>query len=358
MAAGNELAGDGIIGLYDHERERVFVRGTTLDDQRKSTLVHELTHALQDQHFDIGAYIDEDRTSGESAAYRAVVEADASNVEEAWRKTLPAAAQESLDKAEAADQAPDFKGVPPVFIELMAFPYVFGPDFVEAVVDRNGATGRNRLFTEPPTTEEHIVLPESYLNAQKAESVKTPALNDGEEVIEDSEDDFGMLSLLVMLAERIDFGVAWPAVQGWAGDSSVAFERSGVTCVRSEVVFDQAAQATRFGTAFTQWSADRPAKHTRVDRWVSFESCDPGAAAAGGRKEGHVAAIEGLALRKGIAAGLQSGGVPAKTATCIADGLLERLTADRVDTIADKPANDPAVREIREAVAQLLPGCR
>jgi len=54
-----------------------------------------------------------------------------------------------------------------------------------------------------------------------------------------------MLSLLVTLAERIGFSVAWPAVQGWAGDSLVAFERAGTTCVRSEVVFDEAVVAGR-----------------------------------------------------------------------------------------------------------------
>jgi hypothetical protein len=224
-------------------------------------------------------------------------------------------------------------------------------------VEKNGATGRNRLFTEPPTTEEHIVVPDTYLNGQKAQRLKTPALEDGEEVIEDSADDFGMLSLLVMLAERIDFGVAWPAVQGWAGDSSVAFERAGVTCVRGEVVFDQAAQAERFAAAFSQWATDRPAKQRRVDRWVSFESCDPGAAAAGGRAEGHVAAIEGLALRKGIAAAMESGGIPAKSSLCITDGLLERMTADRLSKLVEVE-NDAAGREIQQTVTQLVPGCR
>ncbi len=82
-----------------------------------------------------------------------------------------------------------------------------------------------------------------------------------------------MLSLLVMLTERIDFSVAWPAVQGWAGDSIVAFERAGTTCVRSAVVFDGAGQAERFGNAFAQWSKGRSASHRRDDRSVLFESC-------------------------------------------------------------------------------------
>lgn len=358
LAAGNELAGDSVVGLYNPDDERILLRGTTLDDERRSTLVHELTHALQDQHFRIGTYVDRATTSGQTTAYRAVAEADASAVEDAWVAALPAAARERLEAAAQQEKASEPKGVPEVFVELLAFPYAFGPDFLKAVVARDGAPGRNRLFTEPPTTEEHILLPETYLNRQIPQAVRTPVLKDGEKLIQDSEDDVGMLSLLVMLGETIDFGVAWPAVQGWAGDSFVAFERAGSTCVRGEVVFDQPAQAERFGRAFGQWSTGRPATQARNDRSVTFESCDPGSAAAGGRKPGHVAGIQGLALRNGIAAGLQSENVPPKTAVCIADGLIERLTGDRIATLVDKDDRDPAVREIQRTVAQLVPGCR
>lgn len=363
LAAGNELAGDGIVGLYDDEDERVLIRGEVVDDERRSTLVHELTHVLQDQSFDLGDYEDEERTSGELAAYTAVVEADASDVEDAWRETLPAAARESLAAAEEkSSPSTDFKGVPEVFIELLGFPYAFGPDFLQAVVDKDGVAGRNRLFTEPPTTEEQILLPDTYLSRQGAQEVKTPVLKDGEKAIQDSEDDFGMLSLLVMMGERIDFGVAWPAVNGWAGDAVVAFERAGTTCVRSEVVFDTVPQAERFGNAFAQWSKGRPATQARNDRSVLFESCDPGTAAAGGRADDHVSGIEGLALREGIVAGLQEEGIPPKVAACTADGLLARMTADRISAIdrvlTKDPRNKEAQLEIQRTVAEVIPGCR
>ena len=49
----NELQGAGIVGYYDYETERIRIRGTKLTPTVQSTLVHELTHALQDQHFDL-----------------------------------------------------------------------------------------------------------------------------------------------------------------------------------------------------------------------------------------------------------------------------------------------------------------
>ena len=357
---GDELIGDGVIGLYSFDDERILVRGDTLDDQRRSTLVHELTHALQDQHFDIGEF-DPER-SGARAAFTAVVEADAEDVEEAWRETLSDSAREQLEASEGESAAGiDFEGVPEVFVELMVFPYVFGPDFLDAVVEERGTGGRNELFTSPPTTEEHIVLPETFLDGQRAEEVLTPALEEGESLLEESEDDFGMLSLLVVLGERVDFAGVWSGVQGWAGDAMVAFERDGRTCVRAQVAFDETAQAEQFGVAFDQWAIDLPAGQRRDGRFVTFESCDPGDEATGGRPEGHVSAIQGLALRRAIAEGFESSGAPPDAAVCVADGLLERLTANRVaelDRILTADPGDPAAAEVQQAVAELVPRCR
>ncbi len=362
QAANDQLVGNGVIGLYAFKGKRVFVRGSTLDDERRHTLVHELTHVLQDQSFNAGAYAQRKKSSGADTAYTAVVEADASKVAAAWRDSLPPAKREQLLAAEKKTSVgADFKGVPEVLVELMGFPYEFGPDFLQAVVARGGAGARDRLFTDPPTTEEHILLPDTYLNRQLPQKVNTPALTGGEKAVKDSASDVGMLSLLVILAERIDFGVAWPAVQGWAGDAGVVFDRAGATCVRADVRFDEAAQADRFGRAFSEWAKGRPAKETRNDRSVLFESCDPGAAAAGGRAKGHVSGIEGLGLRKALLEGLQKGGAPQKVAECTVDGTLGRLGADRVAEVDLAPTADAKARakaDLQQALGQVLPGCR
>jgi hypothetical protein len=358
-AAGEELAGDGIVGAYVPEIERVAIRGENLDDARRATLVHELTHVLQDQHFDIGTYrSDEKRTSGEIAAYTAAVEADAEDVEDAWTASLPAAARETMNAAREARSADaDFKGVPEVFVELLGFPYAFGPTFLHAVEARDGAAGRNRLFTEPPRSEEHILLPQTYLDNQPVQPVKVPGLMGKEKAVDRG--DVGMLSLLVMLAERVDFGQAWAAVQGWSGDAYVAFDRAGTTCVRARVEFDEPAQAQRFTGVFDTWAKGRPATYLRDEKSVVFESCDPGTAASG-RAEGHVSGIEGLGLREAVIGSLKQGGAPPEAAACVGDGLLERLTADRVAVSfrADAKPDAALVREIQGTIVQLLPSCR
>jgi hypothetical protein len=360
---GDELVGDGVVGLYRFEDERIIVRGSTLDDERRSTLVHELTHALQDQHFDIGDKKPE--LSGAQAALTAVVEADAEEVQDAWRKTLSSARRDALDKADQATAGEaDFKGVPRVFVELMSFPYVFGPDLLHTVMDERGRAARNELLRKPPTTEENIVEPQTYLDGEGAEDVKTPALRKGEKVLEDSEGDFGMLSLLVVLAERVPWTDAWDAVQGWAGDSVVAFRRGGDTCVRADVLFDDQAAAGRFASTFGEWAKGLPARSSRTGSAVQWESCDPGTkgtAAASTDGNGHVSGITGLALRRSIAQEFESSGAPHDTAYCVADGLLRRLGAKRVSDLdkllQSNPNDTAAVREVQVAAQGAASAC-
>lgn len=358
-AVGDELVGDGVVGLYRFEDERILVRGDTLDDQRRSTLVHELTHALQDQHFDLGEREPED--SGAEAALTAVVEADAEAVQDAWRETLSQERRDALDEADESTAADaDFEGVPDVFVELMSFPYIFGPDFLDDVVAARGGDARNELLQSPPTTEEHIVVPATYLDGERARDVPTPELGDGEEALDDTEGDFGMLSLLVVLAERVPWVEAWDAVQGWAGDATIAFRRDDDTCVRTDVAFDDEAGAGRFAAAFGRWAEGLPANVLRRQTSVRFESCDPGTEARA-PVDDEVSGITGLVLRRSLRQEFESVGAPAPAAECIADGILRRLTAERVARLDQQLTGEPdaaAVRDVESAARDAAAQCR
>jgi hypothetical protein len=62
----------GTLALYSFDRKEVLVRGTTLDTARRVTIAHELTHALQDQHFDLGNIVRRSiaSQSGDAASMR------------------------------------------------------------------------------------------------------------------------------------------------------------------------------------------------------------------------------------------------------------------------------------------------
>lgn len=356
--ASEELVGDGTIGEYRFDDKRIAVRGNRLTDEVRSTLVHELTHALQDQRFHISDA--PTLTSGEDAAARAVAEADADEVERAWDDSLSDDRKKALDDAQQkTSDGADFKGVPEIFVELFGFPYEFGPGLLHAVMDQKGAAGRNELFTRPPTSEENIVLPETYLAGQHVEMVPTPSLQPGEKRVADSEGDMGMVSLLMVLAERIDYASAWAAVQGWSGDSVVAFTRGGTTCVRLRVAFDEEAQASRFEAAWARWGAGFPVAHSRQNRTVTAESCDAGASATPARIPGHVSGIEGLGLRQSIIEEIKQEGAPAAKAPCVADRMIESLGAEQAKQIGESEEQaPPAQAALARAIIQARTTCQ
>ena len=103
----NELQGQGIIGFYSYDDERLRIRGTELTPAVESTLVHELTHALQDQNFDLGARLeklakaDDTNSSAAESGFDSLVEGDARRIETAWRDSLSPKQRKALDKEQA-----------------------------------------------------------------------------------------------------------------------------------------------------------------------------------------------------------------------------------------------------------------
>ena len=83
------------------------MRGTDLTDvDVRITLVHELTHALQDQRFDLTKLDDTVETEGEDFALTALVEGDATSVEDDYLFSLPQAEQDAYFAEEPDDRRP------------------------------------------------------------------------------------------------------------------------------------------------------------------------------------------------------------------------------------------------------------
>ena len=88
-----DLDAADVVGFYDQQKHALFVRGEDLGNTDvRVTLVHELTHALQDQKFDLDALDRQAETSGESFAETALVEGDADQRGERVRR-VPAPAR-------------------------------------------------------------------------------------------------------------------------------------------------------------------------------------------------------------------------------------------------------------------------
>lgn len=150
---------------------------------QETVMVHELTHALQDQHFKLAArekalLKDTDAT----LAYHSVLEGEAVLVmvahmlakagvdlgeamkDDALVSTVTGAAQ--------ADQMID-PSTPKYFAEMLKFPYLDGLKFVIAAYKRGGWKALDEVHARPPRSTREILHPEEYF----AQSFKPEAFD-------------------------------------------------------------------------------------------------------------------------------------------------------------------------------------
>lgn len=135
-------------------------------------MIHELTHALQDQHFQLGEkekalMLDTDA----NLAYHAVLEGEAVLV-----MVAHLLGKSGLDfnevvgddgmlgmitSAAQAEQMID-PSTPKYFAEMLKFPYLEGLKFVVAAYRRGGWKELDRVHADPPRTTREILHPDEY----------------------------------------------------------------------------------------------------------------------------------------------------------------------------------------------------
>ena len=333
--AGEELVGEATLAFYDFENERVVVRGAEVNVHVQVTLAHELTHALQDQHFELDRTFD---TDGEDTAFHALVEGDADRVDTAYVEQLSDTDRESYKAVSAIEDVAELGAVPPALVQIFAAPYALGDPFVDFIVSARGIDGLNQALRNPPASEEALFDPVAFLNDEGVKTVDEPDLKDGEETFDSG--DFGSVTWFVMLASHVDDRTALRAVDGWGGDSYVAFKADGKTCLHARFAGDTAADNKEMFDALQQWRAPFPPGAVKVavdGDIVDFVSCDTGDAIPPPS-----AALENAlavpASRTSFAAEGVKQKVAPELASCIADRVIARYTTEQL--IAEELAED------------------
>ncbi|HUP85714.1 MAG TPA: hypothetical protein VM143_08610 [Acidimicrobiales bacterium] len=230
--AVESLYGDAVAGFYDTEDDDLVVRGERLTVGVRVTLVHELTHALQDQHFDIDRKDLDDRDDEAADGLLGLVEGDAVRVERLYLASLSSREQKAAEAEGMAAGASIDPGLPPVLLQIVAFPYVVGPEFATRVVAGGGQERLDAAFVTPPTTSEDLLHPDRFLAGEAPATVETPKA-DGRQIDEGVLGELGLL--LVLNASGVS---GQTAAGGWGGDRYVAWKDGDGTCVRATIVMD------------------------------------------------------------------------------------------------------------------------
>lgn len=157
-------------GFYDPRHKTMFMANWVEPDAQKLVLSHELTHALQDQSFDLWKFMHATRDDDDaSSAREALVEGYATAaMMQVMLGSIPIEKVPSLDASmelmvnQQMAEYPVFSKAP-YFLRFQAlFPYVQGMHFVREGLVLGGWKRLNQCFTDPPTSTRQIFQPESY----------------------------------------------------------------------------------------------------------------------------------------------------------------------------------------------------
>lgn len=216
--------------------------------------VHELTHALQDQHFKIGerdlALRDD---TDANLAYHALIEGEASLVMLAYMIEKSGGSFDEMIgsdlvagalSAAATQTLPG--GGPRYFTEMLKFPYLDGLKFVIEAYRRGGWKEFDKIYADPPRSTREILHPEEYFEHRfhAAPFVNKPAIS------------VPHLLSVEHLGEfhwRLIAGNA----DGWKADRvTIAQNEFCESTVLAETQWDTAAQAQRFYDDYTRTLED------------------------------------------------------------------------------------------------------
>ena len=350
----NDLMDTGTLAYYDPATERITVRGTEMTIDLQVTLVHELTHALQDQHFDLGR-LESFESSGEAAAFRAVVEGDASLVETRYVEQLSVADRDAYEQTyleQLEDAALD--EIPSILMASFGAHYALGEPLVGIVQERDGWDGVDDMLREPPTTEVELFHPTRFLDGFEPVLVEAVEPADGDTAID--EGDFGAITLYLMLAARMDHITAMEATDTWAGDAYLT-SRSSSGSVCTEVVL-AARDADILSGALDTWVAGAPPESSasveRAGDRLTLRSCDPGSAVTVEPVTDPMDAIAVPATRSFIIYAVVLAGMDAAVGTCVADDVLATVP---LELLSDPDPDDDAIAEIQASMGRSMQSC-
>ena len=268
--AEEELVASGVIGYYDPKTKELVVRGEAATPAVKHVVVHELTHALQDQWFQLEQG-QKDKDDDAALAYTALVEGDAVRIEREYVAGLPAAERRQVTQEAGGAPPPE---VPRVLVELLSFPYQLGPSFTDAVLKARGQEGLDQAFRERPSTSSQILHPDRFLAGDQPQAVADPPA-DGPVFDRGAIGEVGLDLLLedLVRTSALSSADARTATQGWTGDRYVAWARADGYCLRARFATASPEAAQALSSALQKVAATRPGMSVETGPQPVLTSC-------------------------------------------------------------------------------------
>jgi hypothetical protein len=233
--------GQEIAGYYDPETKTISLLNWVPADKQEPILAHELTHALQDQNYDLSKWMKAAQKSDDESAVarKAVVEGQAMVVYidymlRPFRRTL-----ENTPDVLYAMEDPGVKGMidsqlvhdsPMIMREAGAFAYKEGLIFEGELLHKGSKPmAFAGAFARPPRNSHEVLHPEAYINGEKLPALRIPdmkaVLQDQYEVYDTGS--IGELDVRALLKQYGERRIADELSSAWQGGTYVLYRRKG-----------------------------------------------------------------------------------------------------------------------------------
>ncbi|HEY0005924.1 MAG TPA: hypothetical protein VGB17_14175 [Pyrinomonadaceae bacterium] len=265
------LLTEQVAGYYDPKTQEFYLADWIDLDGQKPVMAHELTHALQDQHFNLRRF--EKWPKGDSdaeLAAHALIEGDATLVMKDYVEKNPLRA---LAFARAmrlsGGSTQQFDQAPRALRESLMFPYEQGTLWSMHVFQRGGYAALSRAYTELPQSTEQILHPEKYFSREAPVKVNltnlAPMLGAGWKRID--YDVNGEWSYYLILEEFLRSDAeSSRAAAGWAGDRYAVYEGPhGSVFITQRTNWDTPKDAQEFLDAYAKRTTRRYTGATQTE---------------------------------------------------------------------------------------------
>jgi hypothetical protein len=244
-----------ILGYYDPKTRQFYLADWIEFDGQQPVIAHELTHALQDQHFDLLRF--EHWRKGDAdaeLAAHALVEGDAT-----WLMTLYVLKDPrrlvGMMKSVGTTSTQKIDSAPRALRESLVFPYEQGMAWVRQLYTRGGWKAVDAAFKDLPQSTEQIMHAEKYFAHEAPVKVEVPdlsrALGAGwRRIAADVNGEWGYYQILDQFLN--DEKVSRAAAAGWGGDRYALYEnaRTHETFLVQSTTWDTEQDAREFFDAY------------------------------------------------------------------------------------------------------------
>jgi hypothetical protein len=268
-----DLLEEQVGGFYDPDGDRFYLMDSYLGDVGRIIIAHELTHALDDQLYDIDAGLAARRTNHDALyAFQSVVEGSGTAVMNKWTiqhmsELEPSALAEAGSLgSEALEAAPPWLWRPLLGAYLRGASFLVRSDStMKGQMSFPEAADFERAFQDPPRSSEQVLHPEKYWDAEQRDEpvdvdFDVPELPAGWEVLgENTLGELGLACVTEPPAKRkgmttnplalMSIAYTNDAATGWGGDRVLVLGHDARRLLVLDTVWDDADEAREFAAA-------------------------------------------------------------------------------------------------------------